>query len=354
MTSLKNRKCQAVFFSAMSLFLLFASVCAAAPAQSASQAAGSGVVWKVATIAPRGMGMSILWEKEVLPKVKEATKGAVQYKIYWSGVMGDNAEMVRKMKAGDLEAAGLDALGTSMAAKEFSVLQLPFLFSSYDEVDYVRAKMLPSFKKALERNGFCLLMWLDQDFDQIYSSKYELSDPKQFAHAMFFNYGGTLEKKVYEALGAKTAAQEPPDKVVTQVKSGAVDSGMAPAMWVAATQLYPSFRYVNTVKMRYSPGVVVCTKKARSSISEENWKKLESLSQDLTKGFLEGIRRDNAKCLAGMVKYGLKSVSMTPENEEALRKATRPVWDELAGNLYSKELLKEVESRLKEFSKKKK
>src|SRR5574341_651314 len=74
---------------------------------------------------------------------KERTHGKVSIKVYPGGSMGDEPEIVQKMRLGQLQAAGLTVLGLSKIVPETHVLSLPFLFRDYREVDYVLEKTMP-------------------------------------------------------------------------------------------------------------------------------------------------------------------------------------------------------------------
>jgi hypothetical protein len=59
------------------------------------------------------------------------------------------------------------------------------------------------------------------------------------------------------------------------------------------------------------------------------------------------------KCLAALLKYGMKEVKLTPDEIEVLKKRTRPVWDKLAGKVYSREMLDEILGYRDEYRSKK-
>jgi hypothetical protein len=45
----------------------------------------------------------------------------------------------------------------------------------------------------------------------------------------------------------------------------------------------------------------------------------------------------------------MKEVKLTPGEIEVLKEKTRPVWDKLAGKVYSRELLDEILGSLEEY-----
>src|SRR6185369_5846559 len=93
-------------------------------------------VIKFATLAPDGS----TWAKVMSDLDKELqskTGGQVRFKFYWGGVQGDEKDVVRKMRLGQLQSAGITGMGLGEVAPELRVLDVPFLFRSPSEVDYV-------------------------------------------------------------------------------------------------------------------------------------------------------------------------------------------------------------------------
>lgn len=310
--------------------------------------------WNVATIVPKGIGWVQQYEKLVAPTLNQISNQELKLKIHWGGIQGKDDEVIKKIKGGKLQGAGLDARGTVMAVKEFNVLELPFLFNNYDEVDHIRSKMRASFDKYAEKSGFFLALWIDQDFDQFYSSKYDFTDPKQFAQAHYANWCGDMEKRVLEVLGG-AGSTTPADlnNFITMVSKGSVDSAVAPALWVVGTQLFSVFTSVNPMKIRYSPGSVLIGKKAWENLPVEYQKRYLEKRIGLETTMNQSIRLDNKKALAAMVRYGVKQTSTSEAGISALKEKTRKVWGEMTDNVFPKHLLDELTAKLAEFRKQK-
>src|SRR5215470_15855685 len=104
----------------------------AAPAR----AAGTAEI-KVATLAPKGSAWAKILE-EGAKSIADKTDGRVQIKYFFSGSQGDERDVVRKMKLGQLDGAALTAVGLGLIKGDVRVLELPFLFKTDKELDYVR------------------------------------------------------------------------------------------------------------------------------------------------------------------------------------------------------------------------
>ncbi len=262
--------------------------------------------------------------------------------------MGDEKSVINKMGVGQLQGAGFSGQGTVLLCPEFAVMELPFLFNNWAEVDYIKDKMTETMDVYMAKKGVKLLLWNDQDFDQIYSVKYKFDSLDQFPKAKFFTWYGTVEEAVFRRLGTSPIVVDVPE-APTAVRQGIADSAIGPSLFMIGAQMYSVIRYVNPVKIRYSPSPIVVTLAA--------WKSLPKVFADafakdryrLVKEYCARTRVDGDKGIAAMLKYGVQMVKMKPEVEAEMRKRTRPVWDELAGKLYPRQLLDEVMRNLADY-----
>jgi len=305
-------------------------------------------VWKVGTLTPKGVGWAKQFEKIMLPAIHQATGNTLEVKIYWGGIMGDDEDIIAKMRAGQLQAAGITGQGAVIACPEFAVIELPFLFRGYDEVDCLRQQLFPEFDRLMQQRGFKLLLWLDQDFDQIYSVKWRFNDLVDFKKARFMTWYGVLEEQLLKSLGASPIPVDIPE-LVPSLRQGVADSLMAPGLWMIATQLYPTVKYMVSLKLRYSPAVVICTLDAWNQLSEENRRGIMAVSGEVTRRFTAATRADNERALAALQQYGIENVDPGPETVDAIRREAVKIWDEQADKLYPRELLDRVLATLDEI-----
>src|SRR3954469_4783404 len=135
--------------------LTLLSVTALAALAIAKPARAENVELRIATLAPSGSP----W-MEVLDKangeIKDKTAGRVTLKYFEGGQQGDEKDFVRKIKLGQLDGAAVTSIGLAMIDESIRVLELPMLFSSAEELDYVADKMWPYFQKKFEKQGFRL------------------------------------------------------------------------------------------------------------------------------------------------------------------------------------------------------
>ena len=304
--------------------------------------------WKIATLAPDGVGWAKHIKGIVLPGVKKATDGNLAIKVYWGGVMGDDEDFIRKMRVGQIQGAGLTGQGATLLCPEMSVVELPFLFNNYKEVDYIKKKMTATFDGLMRERNVFLLAWVDQDFDQLYSTRGPLKNLQQISRATFFTWNGPLEEAMLKALGAKQIPVEVP-KAAAMMREGAADAAIAPALWMVGTQLYTMLKFVNPTKIRYTPSLIVVETRDWDALPEQYQEKILTIRGALRDKFCKEVRADNIKSLKAMINYGVKETAFSEKDLAAAKKATRHLWNSMADKLYPRELLDEVMAYLAEF-----
>ena len=126
---------------------------------------------RMATLAPKGTSVhqALLAMGE---KWRQAPGGGAALTVYTDGSMGDEPDMVRRMRVGQLHAGTLTVQGLSDIDESVTALQnIPMLFQWFDDIDYVRGKLTPIVEKRLLDKGFVVLAWAVVGWVHFFSKK---------------------------------------------------------------------------------------------------------------------------------------------------------------------------------------
>ncbi|MDI6798340.1 MAG: TRAP transporter substrate-binding protein DctP, partial [Desulfatibacillaceae bacterium] len=206
----------------------------------------------------------------------------------------------------------------------------------------------PSFDFFFLQNGFKLVLWIDQDFDLLFSTKYKFDTLEDFGRSKILTWFGPQEAAMLKALGASPTPMAVTD-VPTAKRTGILDTNIAPSIWQVGSQLYTIDKYVNLMRIRYSPAVVILTKEVWERIPENYRQNVMAERERIQTLYCQDIRDDNAKSLQGMIDYGVTPVMPAPEQLAQIKRRAMTVYNDLSGNLYPVELLREVEQHLAAF-----
>ncbi len=307
-------------------------------------------IWKFATIAPKGIGLGNSIRTILIPAIEEGSENTIKIDVYWGGIMGDEADYQQKMRLGQIQGTGISGMAATIFCPEMAVVELPFLFNSWGEVDHIKTVMREDFEKLHEKYGYKLAAWNDQGFDQFYSSKLPLDRLENFKKAKFGSWYGEVEEYFLKSINA-TPIPVGVAEAVPAIRQGVADSMIGPSFYIVATQMYSAVKHINPINVRYSPAVILISLDLWNNLDEKYRNRYLEQRPDIEKKIAVGLRGDNEKCLKAMIKYGAKECFLSAEEEKIMRKKAKATWDHFAGKLYSRELLDKILFYLEDFRK---
>src|SRR5215475_7464355 len=114
------------------------------------------VVIKFATLAPEGTPWMNTME-EMSRELREKSAGQLSFRFYAGGVAGDEHDVLGKMRNNQLQGGAFSGFGLGDVLPEVRVLEVPMLFRTAAEADYVATALFEHFAAGFVRKGFMLL-----------------------------------------------------------------------------------------------------------------------------------------------------------------------------------------------------
>jgi TRAP-type C4-dicarboxylate transport system substrate-binding protein len=314
-----------------------------------AHAAEKNVIIKLATLAPEGSSWMKAFQalnKEVLEK----TNNQVRLRIYGGGVMGDEVDVLRKMKIGQIQAAMLSSGTLAQIYKEFDVLQIPFLFQKYGEVDYVLAKMDSLFRKGLEDNGYILLGWSEGGFSYLMSAS-PIAGVADIKKAKVWTWGGSpLGKAIFDEAGVTAIPLSIPD-VLVGLQTGLVDVVYAPPSVAISLQWFTKVKYLTDVPLAYVTGAIVMNRDVFKRLPPNVQNILLDSSRRLLDQLKGVTRNENQDAIKVMAKQGVKIVTPPKENVDEFKKLSNQAMRHVTGQVFSQKVRDEVVSQVENYRK---
>lgn len=321
-----------------------AALCYATPAKAEEL--------RLATLAPDGSPWMAVLDK-ASAEVKEKTAGRVLVKYFAGGQQGDERDFVRKIKLGQLDGASVTAIGLSMIDESIRVLEVPMMFASAEEVDYVADKMWPYFQKKFEKQGFKL-----NDRGEVgwvyFMSKNKIESIDNLKGQKIWQWG---DDKLVGAMFKQLALNGVPlgvPEVGPSLTSNRIGAVYGSPLAAVALQWSGQVKYMTSMPMSFAIGATVVSLESLKKLSAEDQKALEEISRSNAKKLRKVIRKANDDSKATMVKKGIVVVQTPIAMVDEFTKASEVVRNDLAGKVYSKEELATALKYRDEFRAKKK
>jgi TRAP-type transport system periplasmic protein len=320
------------FLFYMGLFLLLTAW--ASPGNAAP------VVVKVALITPEGSAWTNMLNEMAL-EVRQKTGGEVDFKIYAGGVSGDELDVIRKMQAGRIHAAGFSGVGLGVLLPEIRILEAPLLYNNYNQIDQVKKYLFSTFSADLEKNGYILLGFAEAGFVYIFSKK-DLSDSKELTQIKMWSWkGDPVAETFLNLLHIKTYPLHLSD-VNAGLETGMIDSFYSPPLGAIAFQWHAKIRYMLDYPVVNSTGALIMKKDVFNRISAQNREVLKNLAGKYCDRLIQITRKDNREALTVMKDSGVVFVSPTREQILSFKESAKKSYGQNIPKLYSQDLLNRV------------
>ena len=280
---------------------------------------------RIGTLAPKNslyhrqlMELGEVW--------RTAQGGNAKYLVYPDGSQGGEAELARRMRIGQLQGALLSVVGLREIEPSIGALQnLPLLFKSWEEVDYVREKMRPAMEKKFLDKGFVVLAWGDAGWVRFFSKEPALR-PSDLKKMKIFAWGSELEQQeIMKSLGYTPVPLETSD-ILPAIQTGMINVVPATPYFALASQIYSTAP--NMLELNWAPivGALVITKKAWDQMTPATQVAMRAASDKVGFQLRSKARQEVEEAVEAMKKRGLIVNRPTPDQ---LRE-----WNELAEKLY--------------------
>ena len=307
---------------------------------AARVAAGNNITLKFALIVPRTPELAVE-EKKYNKRLSELTNGQVQVRVYWGGAAGDEQDVIRKMRTGQIDGSplGLDVL--SQFVRECLVLQTPGLFQNYTQVDAVRKDLTPGFDEESYRNGFKALVWGDIGRLRLFS-KHKITKIADFKTVRPWLYPASqMLKEFYKQIGA-VGVPLGIAEVYGGMQTGMIDTFWGTSALATALQWHRTANYVSAQGLGFINGAIVIRRPAWEPLPEAGKKGfLDIIEERAHDGQLE-IRKTDDKIFQRLLTRGYKG--LTADKESEWWEAGRALRRRLIGRIYTQELVERAES----------
>ena len=266
--------------------------------------------FKIATLAPAGT----TWMqkmKKAAKVIEEKTEGRVKFKFYPGGVMGNEQSVHRKIKIGQLHGGAFSSGGMAHVYPDIQSLNLPMLFNSFDEVDYVRSRMDSILKKNLEQKGFVLLGIAEGGFSRILS-KAPMKDLESIrASKLWVPEGDIMVQETYNTMEFSPVSL-PVSDVFTGLQTGLVDTVTITSSAAIAFQWHSSAAYMTDTPLIYLVGLLAIQKRAFDKIEPGDQAIVRQEVAVGVKQLDKQTRADNLNASQALKNLGIKVVQLDP------------------------------------------
>jgi TRAP-type C4-dicarboxylate transport system substrate-binding protein len=272
---------------------------------------------KIATVAPVGSPWTESLRR-LAAEWKRISGGRVTLKIYAGGIAGEEADMIRKMRIGQLDGAALTQLGWGLLDPGILALSTPFLIQEEEQLEQVMVGSKPYFEQRLEKEGYRLFAFSKAGWVHFFG-RVPLITPEDLMRLKLGVPAGDAEfVDTWRTIGFN-AFSLPFGDILTGLQTGMIDAFYAPPLVAATFQWFGQARHMTALPVAPVVGAVIMSSKSLDRIPDD-------LRDDLLATFDELAQRLNTEmvgleheALSAMAEQGLKIHPVPPNAAERWR-----------------------------------
>ncbi len=310
-------------------------------------AAAQPLLIKMGTVAPEGSPWHQILQ-QMGQQWQKISGGKVVLRIYPGGVLGDEPDMITKMRIGQLQAVALSGSGLSRLEPAVASLQIPMMIESYEELDYVRDRIAPRLEKMIDERGYVVLNWGDAGWVHFFTKApaRRLDDIRKMK--LFTMAGDAEALELYQSAGFRPVPLATTD-MMPALQTGLIEAFDVPPLLAMLNQWFGLARNMIDVKWAPLVGATVVSKKTWERIPAEQRPQMLEAARSAGVRLRGEIRKMGDDAVVEMKKRGLNVITLDAATLAEWRREVEEAYPKLRGRLVPAELFDEAKRLRDEF-----
>ena len=292
--------------------------------------------WKMSVVTSENSS----WTKGALlfaDLVKQRSGGKIQITVYPNGELasGNQTKELTMLQEGSIDFTYHSNLLYANIDQSFAAISMPWLFTDYSQVDAALSGPAGSqLLKATEAHGIVGLAYGENGFRQLTNNKLAIYAPDDLHDLKIRIPNVELYNSTYTAMGAIPIKMNF-GEVIEALEQGKIDGQENPIDIIVSSKLYEVQKYITIWNYSYDAIIL--------GMNKQDWDGLPSNAQEIIKqaaieASKEQIRlsREAAQTQLSLLHdKGMTISELTPEQIEAFRATTEPVYAEWSSQIGS-------------------
>lgn len=261
---------------------------------------------RLTTLAPKDssfhkslLRMGQEWRKD--------SKGQAELMVFAGGIQGGESAMIDRMRVNQTQAALITGIGLAEIDPAVAGLQqIPLLYRSLEEFEYVMENMKPVLEERILDKGFVVLSWIDTGWVRIFS-KGEIVTPTDMANTKLFTWSGDEpQTDLLKKLGFRPVPIDSTE-ITSSLQTGLIDTVPMPPFYALAGQVYDTAPHM--LDLNYVPlvGALVVTDSVWNRLDEDTQAKMRKSAEKAGKEMTKSGRAESEDSVKVMQKdWGLQ------------------------------------------------
>jgi len=299
------------------------------------------VAFSLSESSPSYLGM-----KKFAELLERKTNGRYELKIFHSAQLGEDNEMLDKIKNGLIEMTFMSSTPITAVAKELLLFDFPFLFKDERDVDkIIKGPFAGKILSELDKYGFHGLALAENGFRDLTNSCHEISCLEDFKGLKIRTMVNPIHVDTFSQLGAE-AVPIPFGQLYYALNQKVVDGQENPLSTIQSSNFNLVQKFLTLSHHVYTPFVMIYSKVLWDKIPKDDQIILTEVAKESALYTTEINRKISKNIVADLERNGMKITKISNGELERIQRAVRPVFDK-----HQKQVQVLLEDLLKEIGK---
>jgi TRAP-type C4-dicarboxylate transport system substrate-binding protein len=275
---------------------------------------------KFGTIAPAGTPWSDSLE-EIKARVAKESNNQTRIKVFLGGQLGGELEILQKIRRGNIEGGGLTCAAMASIIPELDLLEVPFLFESSEEADFILDNyLLAPFTKLFEAKGFVMVTWAENGWRSIGHKSKLIKSPADLKGVKIRSQESKVHLAFWKKLQASPVAIAVPE-VLPALQTGVVEAFDNTPLFTLAAEWQTAIKFYSVTNHIYQPGAIIYSKKFWDKISDADKKILMGPGNAQAVIVRSNVRKLGNSLIDVLKESGITTYNLTSSEKTAFHKS---------------------------------
>lgn len=222
--------------------------------------------------------------------VGEKTEGRYQVDVYHNGQLGSERDTVEACQLNNLDFAIVNQAVLANFIPQFSALDLPYLFESYDHVDKVfGGEIGQTLLDQMTDIGIVGVEAFESGFRNLTNNKHEVNSVADVDGLRIRVMENQIHQETWRTLGADPVPMSWGD-AYTAMQQNAIDGQENPTVVIEQNHVAEVNKYISITEHAYSTTFLICSQKTWSGMSEEDQALFKEAAAEASAEYKEFVR----------------------------------------------------------------
>ncbi len=274
--------------------------------------------------------------------------GEIRVQVFHNSVAGAEADMVRKMRIGQLQAVVMSSTGLSNFSDRSLTLSMPLLIRNLEEYEYVFERVEEDLAEEIREQGFHIMSWSVAGWLYFFSDR-EIRTPAELKAVKLAASPEEMQLvRAYQLMGYQPIPL-PYAERLAGLTNGMANSFLSVPILAAGFQWFGPTPYMMNLRVGPAPGAVVMSDRAYRRLPGDIRDELFAAIRQVTAELDEDIRELEQEAIDTMVQYGLHIVELTDTEIDVWIEELEGSYDVTLGLVFDEEFYHRIQGLLDEY-----